>query len=100
MAFTPLKYKFDKELLELLSDKITSEGASFDRERFRKTTQPLLDPLELKDRVNVIADQLNFFLPGDYKSKLNLLLQILGPKHLLKETGLEKKGCLSMQSKN
>tara|TARA_Y100000385_G_scaffold290317_1_gene362971 strand:- start:17021 stop:17809 length:789 start_codon:yes stop_codon:yes gene_type:complete len=79
MAFTPLKYKFDKELLELLSDKITSEGASFDRERFRKATQPLLDPLELKDRVNVIADQLNFFLPGDYKSKLNLLVQILGP---------------------
>ena len=81
MAFTPLKFKFDKELLQLFAEKILNEGVSFNQKEFQFTTQPLLDPLELKDRVNVIADQLNHYLPGSYQEKIELLVKILGPEN-------------------
>jgi len=81
MAFTPLKYKFDKELLQFLSGRLIETGVEFNATSFQKTTQPLLDPLELKDRNNVIADQLNTFLPGDYPQKLQHLIGILGPEN-------------------
>ena len=81
MAFTPLKFKFDKELLELFSEKFAEEQIAFNGSLFKKETQPLLDPLELKDRVNVISHQLNKFLSGNYSEKLKSLLKILGPEN-------------------
>ncbi|MEE9373013.1 MAG: DNA alkylation repair protein [Saprospiraceae bacterium] len=81
MAFTPLKFKFDKDLLELLADKILETSTPFDKIKFQKNTQKLLSPFELKDRVNIIADELNNYLSGNYTKKLSLLIHILGPEN-------------------
>ena len=81
MAYTPLKFKFDKDLLILFSNKFAETSYPFDAKRFQETTLPLLDKLELKDRVNAIADQLNIFLEGDYAQKLEALESILGPEN-------------------
>lgn len=81
MAFTPLKFKFDKELLDFYIERFNEVGIALNAKSFKKDTLSLLEPLELKDRVNVIADQFKVFLSGEYEEQLGNLVKILGPEN-------------------
>ncbi len=87
MAYKQLKLWFDKDLAKLLSDKIITIEPSFNKQRFIKSIHKKVQDLELKDRVEVIADELYKELGADYKRGINILLQILGPENE-EETGM------------
>ena len=87
MAFKKLKYWFDKDLAELLSKKISQELPSFNQKRFVKTVVKGVEDLELKDRVECIADKLYEELDLDYETSISVLLAILGPENE-EETGM------------
>ncbi|MEP1151615.1 MAG: DNA alkylation repair protein [Balneola sp.] len=87
MAYKPLKLWFDKELAQLLGFKIREIDPGFNSKEFIKAVDQQIVDLELKDRVEVIADQLNKYLTGNYTQKVNLLVQILGPENE-EETGM------------
>ena len=87
LAYKKLKYWFDKDLAVLLSDKIQAYCKLFNAEDFIKAVANGTKNLELKDRVEFIADQLQANLPTDFKQTLEILLQILGPENE-NETGM------------
>lgn len=89
MPYKPLKFWFDKELAELLSKKIFSVHPDFNSTLFIKKVDTRVDGLELKDRVELIADELNNKIEGGYPEQVETLLQILGPEND-KETGMFK----------
>lgn len=87
MAYKKLKYWFDKELAELLADKIVIYYSSFDKTSFVEAINDKISELELKDRIEVIADELHAHLTSDFKRNANILNQILGPENE-EETGM------------
>ncbi len=87
MAYKPLKLWFDGELADLLSSKLKNIFPDFDRASFKNEIKKQIPELELKDRVEVIADQLNKHLIGAYPQKIDVLIQILGPENE-NETGM------------
>ena len=87
MAYKKLKYWFDHELALLLSKKILEHYKSFNAEDFIKEVADGTKNLELKDRVEFIADQLRVNLPTDYTQALDILLITLGPENE-NETGM------------
>lgn len=89
MSYKSLKLWFDKELAELLSEKLLSVGVKFNSSSFIKKVDTGVDGLELKDRVELIADELNNHLKGGYPPQIEILLQILGPEND-EETGMFK----------
>jgi 3-methyladenine DNA glycosylase AlkC len=91
MAYKKLKYWFDKDLAILLAGKIQEAYDSFDSTGFIKKASVGLNGLELKDRVEFLADNLNEKLPGEYKSAIRILTKILGPENE-KETGMFTEG--------
>ena len=78
MAYKKLKYWFDEDLAWKLSDKIQKEYELFDTGDFIKQIADGTRKLELKDRVELIADQLQSKLPADYTQAIDILQQILG----------------------
>ncbi|MBO6622720.1 MAG: DNA alkylation repair protein [Balneola sp.] len=89
MSYKPLKLWFDKELAELLSEKLLSIRSDFNSISFIKKVDTGVDGLELKDRVELIADELKNHLEDDYPEQVVVLLQILGPEND-EETGMFK----------
>jgi len=89
MSYKPLKLWFNKKLAEQLSEKLLSVRSDFNSTAFIKKVDAGVDGLELKDRVELIADELNFHLESDYPEQLEVLLQILGPEND-DETGMFK----------
>lgn len=89
MAFKKLKYWFDTNLADFLSEKILKVYPDFDNKIFCKNVTKKIEPLELKDRVEVFCDELHFCLKGDYKNNIKILIKILGPEND-KETGMFK----------
>jgi 3-methyladenine DNA glycosylase AlkC len=87
MAFKKLKYWFDKELAEMLADKIIVRFPSFDRSTFVSSIDKKVQELELKDRVEVIADELAKHLTKDYEENTQILTHVLGPENE-DETGM------------
>jgi 3-methyladenine DNA glycosylase AlkC len=87
MAFKKLKYWFDKDLAQMLADKIIVHYATFDKKTFVNAIEKGIPELELKDRVEVIADELSNLLTIDYKRNTEILIQILGPENE-EETGM------------
>lgn len=81
MAYKKLKLWFDIELAKMLSNKIQVFYSDFNSEPFIRQIDERVQPLELKDRVNVIADSLHDFLPYDYSQNIELLISILGPEN-------------------
>ncbi|MFN3697723.1 MAG: DNA alkylation repair protein [Pseudobdellovibrio sp.] len=70
---TPLKELLNSSALEEISKSIFIHEPNFDHKRFVKETSPHLKKLELKGRVNFIADQLRIFLPQDLKKAIPIL---------------------------
>ena len=87
--YKQLKFYYGKDLAELLSDKIKPVYSKFDSKSFIKSVSKEVKDLELKDRVEVITDNLRSHLPKNYKSAVNILLKILGPENK-NETGMFK----------
>lgn len=89
MSYKPLKLWFDKQLAELLSQKLTSVKADFNSPSFITNVDSGVDGLELKDRVELITDELNNELDGNYPQQVEMLLHTLGPENK-DETGMFK----------
>ncbi len=91
MAAKKLKEWFDRDLAVLLAEKIQEIHPAFDTSAFVQDIDTELSDLELKDRVECIADRLREELPEDYQQALEILLQILGPENE-NETGMFTEG--------
>ncbi|TMU56653.1 DNA alkylation repair protein [Flagellimonas algicola] len=89
MAYKQLKLWFDTDLAELLAGKLLANGVDFDKVSFVNSVAEKLAYLELKDRVELMADALHTHLPNDYPTTASHLMNILGPKNE-KETGMFK----------
>jgi len=87
LAFKKLKYWFDKELAQLLADKIISVEPNFNTNQFINSIEKKVEKLELKDRVELIADELHKNLGESFKENITILLLILGPENK-EETGM------------
>lgn len=87
MAFKKLKLWFDKDLAKDLADKIVAVQSDFQKKSFVSQIDKGVDPLELKDRVELIADALQSHISGTYLKQLKTLLKILGPENE-EETGM------------
>lgn len=81
MAFKKLKLWFDKDLAIMLADKILLVNPKFKKREFVQSVNRDVVDLELKDRVEVIADHLYEFLGGDYENALAVLMETLGPEN-------------------
>ncbi len=77
----PFKEHFGPGLVADLAQRIGVVEPSFPATAFSAQVAPQLAPLELKDRVAVIARGLREHLPPDYPAALQVLLAILGPPH-------------------
>jgi 3-methyladenine DNA glycosylase AlkC len=89
MAYKKLKLWFDEELARLLADKICEVNPDFDASGFVAQISRNVDDLELKPRVELIADKFHFFLGENYLENIAVLRQILGPENE-NETGMFK----------
>jgi len=87
MAYKQLKLWFDQELAKMLADKLLKVDKTFKQKKFIQDVTKQVDALELKDRVEVIADGLEECLTGTYTQKLKKLHKILGPENK-EETGM------------
>ena len=87
MAYKQLKLWFDKDLAILLADKICTVEKKFNKKPFVKYIDSKVNQLELKDRVEIIADALYETLEEDFEKGITTLVQILGPENE-KKTGM------------
>lgn len=89
MAYKQLKLWFDKELAIMLADKLIANGVTFDKNAFVQKVDQGTKDLELKDRVELMANLLKQQLAVDYPIAVTWLIDILGPENE-KETGMFK----------
>lgn len=89
MAYKQLKLWFNKELAVLLADKLLTAEIQIDKPAFVHIASQDLKDLELKARVEHMADALHQHLPFDYGLNVEKLISILGPEND-KETGMFK----------
>ena len=87
MAYKKVKLWFDKALAELLAEKIQKHRKDFDESQFIKSVDNGVGDLEIKDRVELIADLLYDGLGKQYERDVKVLLNILGPENE-NETGM------------
>ena len=87
MAYKKLKYWFDRELARLLSEKILIESSGFNSKDFIEAIDQGTCNLELKDRVEFIADELFKQFDNNFITCIKHLLQVLGPENQ-EETGM------------
>ena len=87
MAYKKLKFWFDKELAVMLSEKIIQRYPAFDRAVFVAAVDKGTRHLELKPRVEWIADELKKQLPENFIDALDILIDVLGPEND-QETGM------------
>jgi len=87
MAYKKLKYWFDEDLAKMLADKIIKINPQFNTRVFVKAVTNKVNGLELKDRVECIADELHQSLGKPYVKNVTVLQQILGPENEA-ETGM------------
>lgn len=78
---------FDKELAEMLADKILPVYPDFNKDTFVNSVQNGIKNKALKQRVELMADELHSQLPAHYPKAVDILMQILGPENP-NETGM------------
>ncbi|MEQ8842202.1 MAG: hypothetical protein RIB98_14560 [Acidimicrobiales bacterium] len=72
----PLKNQFDRALVTHLGTRFRSVHPTFDPVAFADTLVAAFPLLELKDRINLIADELRAALPDDYPTALELVVAV------------------------
>jgi 3-methyladenine DNA glycosylase AlkC len=75
----PFKNNISAELISCFADHLEKHLASFNRNQFESAIVDELDRLELKERAQLIADQLHSVLPTDHKTRHRILLDMLHP---------------------
>ncbi len=71
-----LKDNIDRSTVELLGKQFAAVSPGFDRDGFAAPVAERLDDLELKDRINLVADRLAETLPGRYPDALELVVAV------------------------
>src|SRR5690606_10552947 len=79
-SYTPLKNYFGKELAVRLAQLIKPCHPRCQVSSFVSAVEQDVNELELKARVQRIADELNRNLPLEYSDQLAVLLNIVGPE--------------------
>ena len=87
MAYKQLKLWFDKALAKMLAQKIEAIHPDFPSKKFIKNVDKGVSELELKDRVEFIADELLRNLNLSYEESIFIFLNVLGPENEA-ETGI------------
>lgn len=72
----PLKNQFDRNLVELLAGRFAAADTDFEPEAFITALLAGFPALELKDRINLVADELRAGLPGEYATALPLVVDV------------------------
>lgn len=72
----PLKDQFDRALVTELAARVAAVHAEFDGDGFVDAIVAGLEPLELKDRVNLVADRLRAHLPSHYPDALGVVVAV------------------------
>jgi len=72
----PLKDNFDRPTVELLAERFDRLHDGFDSHAFTSSLLDEFPSLELKDRINLIADRLAHDLPADYEAALAMVVQV------------------------
>ena len=72
----PLKNHFDRDLIELLGRRFVEIHPEFDAAGFTEAVLRAFPDLELKDRINLVADDLRRRLPDDYPTALDLVVRV------------------------
>ena len=82
----PTEY-FGANLAKLLADKISLIHKDFDSKGFIENVKANCQNKSLTQRVELIADNLKTYLPGNYKKSITILSKIMGRENG-KETGM------------
>lgn len=72
----PLKNQFDSDVVRLLAERFESHRAGFDSDLFTSTLLGEFPALELKERINLVADSLAEHLPHDYSEALGIVMDV------------------------
>lgn len=72
----PLKDQFDREVVEQLAERFGRFHPDFEPEQFVASLLEEFPALELKERVNLVADRLADDLPDDYPAALSVVMQV------------------------
>ena len=78
----PFKNLFSPELVKCIAFHLDKHIASFDRETFESSILNTLDSLEIKERAQLIADQLHLVLPSEFDARRAVLYAILHPEEI------------------
>ncbi len=76
MMAEPLKNQFDSDVVRLLAERFGAHPAEFDPDRFASTLLDEFPALELKERINLVADVLAEQLPDDYSEALGIVMDV------------------------
>lgn len=72
----PLKENINSQTVEFLADRFASLQRGFDRRAFTDSVCAQLPGLELKDRINLLADQMATDLGPDYETALDTVVEV------------------------
>jgi len=75
----PFKNNFSPQLVTCIADHLQTHIASFDRKTFEAPIHEKLGDLELKERSQLIADQVHLALPNDHAERARVLNAMLHP---------------------
>ena len=76
---TPFKDYYNRDLAKKLADRISVIYSDFDSANFVRRVAKGVKPLELKDRVALIREELNRHLPLAFPKVVDIFMQILPP---------------------
>ncbi|PEM50275.1 DNA alkylation repair protein [Bacillus wiedmannii] len=79
--YVPLKFLFNEELAEIMADSICKHDPNFPKRNFVSSVTCKVEKLELKQRIEVIADELHNVLQKDFNEAIHILLKTLGPEN-------------------
>ncbi|KPU56188.1 DNA alkylation repair protein [Bacillus wiedmannii] len=79
--YVPLKFLFNEELAEIMADSICKHDPNFSKRNFVSSVTCKVENLELKERIEVIADELHDALQKDFNAAIHILLKTLGPEN-------------------
>jgi 3-methyladenine DNA glycosylase AlkC len=75
-----LKNRISQSQIEQIAEALWIQDSHFNKESFNKACLLGLEFLELKERANHIAEQMDIHLDGDYNSKIEVMIRSLGAK--------------------
>ena len=74
----PLKHEVGDAVVDRLAVAAGAHHAGFDEPGFRAAVVAAYDDLELKDRIDVVADELRRYLPAEYETALPIGVAMAG----------------------